>query len=745
MEASSRPQLERGSRRRPSGQPPPLPHHLQGSGAGWLIAAIALTAASIVIFARGLQGPAVGVTVADDAVTRWLATARVPGVTPIARGLAEAGSVPVTTAIAYGLVAPLLVLRRFRHLLVFVASIEAANVLSGAMQQMVQRPRPFGVPIRFGWGGFALPSVQIVYLCAVAVGVLYALVPAGRWRQAGERIAAGLVALVALARVRLGVDAPTDVLVGAAIGVTIPLLAFRWFTPDECFPIAYRRGRSAHLDLGGARGGAIRSAMTDQLGLVVTEVQPFGLAGSRGSTPMRLRCEGGPGTYLFGKLYARSHLRADRWYKLGRELLYGRLEDEKPFSGVRRLVQQEDYALRLMRDAGLPTPAPHGFAELTPEREYVLVTEFFTDAVELGQADVDDGVIDESLAIIRRLWHAGLAHRDIKPANLLVRDGHVLLIDVAFAQARPSPWRQAVDLANMMLCLALRTPPQRVYQRALRQFTTAEISEAFAAAQGLALPSQLRHALRTAGRDIHEEFLRLLPERPRPIRIQRWSIRRAALWAQRGALYLPPDRQRSRPGPRELHRGHRTSRRQPGLPVPGRAVGGGAVGALSRPAALCPPAPGGLGRRPRQCRERPLGHHPRQRPRRDRCASAHPYGPLPDRRCHPGAFPSPRSPPIRRPPGGRWQFATVLVRPLPWRLRHHPAPLTKQAGRHRLRAAPSGDAHPRLHPTAILAARAAAAVRRPAAPDLTGARNAPRCPAVRPKVPAARFPAGAGV
>jgi tRNA A-37 threonylcarbamoyl transferase component Bud32 len=531
MEASSRPQLERGSRRRPSGQPPPLPHQLHGSGAGWLIAAIALTAASIVIFARGLRGPAVGVTVADDAVTRWLATARVPGLTPIARGLAEAGSVPVTAAITYGLVAALLVLRRFRHLLVLVASIEAANLLTGAMQLIVHRPRPFGVPVRFGWGGFALPSVQIVYLCMVAVGVLYALVPAGRWRQAGERIVAGLVTLVALATVRLGVDAPTDVLAGAAIGVTIPLLAFRWFTPDECFPIAYRRGRSAHLDLGGARGGAIRSALADQLGLVVTEVEPFALAGSGGSTPMRLRWEGGLGTHLFGKLYARSHLRADRWYKLGRELLYGRLEDEKPFSGVRRLVQQEDYALRLMRDAGLSTPEPHGFAELTPEREYVLVTEFFTDAVELGQADVDDGVIDEGLAIIRRLWRAGLAHRDIKPANLLVRDGHVLLIDVAFAQARPSPWRQAVDLANMMLCLGLRAAPARVYQRALRQFTAAEISEAFAAARGLALPSQLRHALRTAGRDVHEEFLRLLPERPQPIRIQRWSIRRAALWA----------------------------------------------------------------------------------------------------------------------------------------------------------------------------------------------------------------------
>ena len=528
----SRPRLQRGPRRRrPSGSPPPLPHHLHRSGAWWLIAAIVLTAGSVVIFAHGLRGPAVGVTVADDAVARWLATVRMPGLTPAAWDLADASSIPVTVTIGYGLVAALLVLRRFRHLLVFVASVEVANVLSGGILLVVHRPRPFGVPVRSGWGGFALPSVQLVYLCVVVVGVLYALVPAGRRRAAGQRIAAGLVTLAALAAIHLGVDAPTDVLAGAAIGVTIPLLAFRWFTPDECFPVAYRRGRSAHLDLGGARGEAIRVALKDQLGLTVTEIQPFGLAGSAGSTPMRLRCDGDPDTYLFGKLYARSHLRADRWYKLGRELLYGGLEDEKPFSGVRRLVQQEDYALRLMRDAGLPTPEPHGFAELTPEREYVLVTEFFTNATELGQAEVDDGVIDEGLAVIGQLWHAGLAHRDIKPANLLVRDGHLLLIDVAFAEARPSPWRQAVDLANMMLCLGLRSPPQRVYQRALRQFTAAEIGEAFAAARGLALPSQLRRALRAAGRDVHEEFLRLLPERPRPIRIQRWSIRRAALWA----------------------------------------------------------------------------------------------------------------------------------------------------------------------------------------------------------------------
>src|SRR5215213_7540361 len=220
---------------------------------------------------------------------------------------------------------------------------------------------------------------------------------------------------------------------------------------------------------------------------------------------------------------------ADRWYKFGRELLYGRLEDEKPFNTVRRLVQQEDYALALMQRAGLPSPQPYGVVELTPEREYLVVTEFLDGATEISQAQVDDAIIDQGLQTIRRLWEAGLAHRDIKPANLLVRDGRLYLIDVFFTEVRPSPWRQGVDLANMLLVLALRSDPNRVYARALRQFTVEEISEAFAATRGLTMPSQLRRMLRTQGRDLHAEFLKLLPERPKPIAIQRFSPRRLGL------------------------------------------------------------------------------------------------------------------------------------------------------------------------------------------------------------------------
>ena len=47
----------------------------------------------------------------------------------------------------------------------------------------------------------------------------------------------------------------------------------------------------------------------------VAEIKPFGLSGSAGSTPMRVRVKGEPETWLFAKLYAGSHLRSDRWYK----------------------------------------------------------------------------------------------------------------------------------------------------------------------------------------------------------------------------------------------------------------------------------------------------------------------------------------------------------------------------------------------------------------------------------------------
>jgi serine/threonine protein kinase len=141
--------------------------------------------------------------------------------------------------------------------------------------------------------------------------------------------------------------------------------------------------------------------------------------------------------------------------------------------------------------------------------------------------------------VIRNMWDAGLAHRDIKPANVMLNKGEVVLIDVAFGTVRPSPWRQAVDLANMMVILGLRVGAERVYQRALLQFAPEDISEAFAATRSVTLPSQSRSSLalfkREQGIDLVEEFRKLAPA-AEPISIQRWSPRR--IWLTIGALLV---------------------------------------------------------------------------------------------------------------------------------------------------------------------------------------------------------------
>jgi hypothetical protein len=266
--------------------------------------------------------------------------------------------------------------------------------------------------------------------------------------------------------------------------------------------------------------------MRDQLGITVESLKPFGEEGSGGSTPLLMTTA--DGTRIFGKILATSHVRADRWYRIGRTALYGRLEDETSFSSVRRLIAYEDYALRLLDDDGFRVAHSYGIVELTPNREYLLATEFFENAQTLGHAEVTDEVIDGGLALVRRLWDSGLAHRDIKPANLLVVEGELQVIDVSGLQIRPSPWREAVDLANMMLVLALRSDPERVYQRALASFTPEEVGEAFAAAQGMAIPTELQRYLKEDERDLIGRFKALAPPYPK-ISIQRWSFRRVAL------------------------------------------------------------------------------------------------------------------------------------------------------------------------------------------------------------------------
>jgi tRNA A-37 threonylcarbamoyl transferase component Bud32/membrane-associated phospholipid phosphatase len=513
--------------RRPTGTPPPLPHPFSVSTTAWVLLAVVIVACAFVFSVRTPW-----LRVGDQANT-WvllrLAEVRTPWLTDVANGINAAGTRWGSTVLGVSVVVLTMVFRRWRHLAVFLGSLFFLEIVAGQLiYEGLTRPRPYGVTIIGSWGGYSAPSIPVAAITIFLVGAVYGLAVPGRPRAYAKAAAAVLIAVFGLARLYLAVDHPDDVLFGVALAVAVPVAAFRYFTPNEIFPVAYRRGRTAHVDVGGRRGDAIRLAVHDQLGLTAGEIKPVGLESSAGSTPLRLRVEGGPEEYLFAKLYTKGHVRADRWYKMWRMIQYGSLEDEHPFQTVRRLAEYEDYLLRLLQDVGIRTARPYGIVEITPEREYMIVTEFFSGAVELGDADIDDGVIDQGLLLVRKLWDAGIAHRDIKPGNLMVRRGELLLIDVMFAQVRPSPWRQAVDLGNMMLVLAVRTDPERVYRRALDYFTPAELAEAFAATRGMASPTQLRVSMKKDPRDLLGTFRALAPPRE-PIPLQRWSFQRVGL------------------------------------------------------------------------------------------------------------------------------------------------------------------------------------------------------------------------
>jgi tRNA A-37 threonylcarbamoyl transferase component Bud32/membrane-associated phospholipid phosphatase len=518
-------------RRRPSGEPPALPRQLRASGKWWLALSGAVVLAWVVVVATGTIRY---IDVADTRVLQAFAGLRTDVGADIARATGLLATERALHVMWLANLVLLVAFRRWRHLFVWFGVVLVVVNVAAVMATMLQRPRPFEVELLGSWSGFSMPSLPMTVLAAFLVSTVYALLPPGRTRTVGKWVVCGLIVITALSRLYLAQDHPTGIVAGVVLGVAGPLAAFRLLTPNSVYPVRYSRGRPAHLDVSGERGDAIVRALQDQVGLLATDVTPHGLAGSGGSTPLRITVKAHPSTgegesYVFGKLYAITHVRSDRWYKLGRTLLYGRLEDEKPFHSVRRLVQYEDYILRLFWEASLPVPHPLGIVEITPEREYLLVTEFIAGAQEAGDAEIDEQVIDQGLGAVRRMWDIGMAHRDIKPANLLVRDGELFLIDSAFAEVRPSPWRQAVDLANMMLVLALRTDAGRVYARARRQFSDEEIAEAFAATRGLTMPTQLRRMLKQDGRDLHADFLGLLPFQLPPVHIQRWTWRRFGL------------------------------------------------------------------------------------------------------------------------------------------------------------------------------------------------------------------------
>ncbi|MBT8215117.1 MAG: hypothetical protein KJP12_07815, partial [Acidimicrobiia bacterium] len=483
-----------GRRRRPSGERAPLPRQWDRVGIIWLVVAGAVIALWALLFT--LPATVEWWTLRDVDLAQAVARNRSDGVTDVTQALNALGSEWTIRTLRVGLVLALVLFKEWRRLFVALGSILILEIVVNTIKVNTARPRPYVIALA-PWDGWSHPSRPVAALAATLAIIGIALIPIGVWRKRFMIAAALAVVLLGVSNVYLGVDHATDVIVAGFFGAALPLLAYRFLVPEGVFPLTYGRGTKAHVDIGGARGDAMRLAVGERLDVEVLSIEKFGTEASGGSTPLLITCQDVDGErQLFAKLYTQIHLRSDRWYKYGRTLLYGSLEDEVRWLSVKRLAEHEDYMMRIMRDAGIPVPESHGYVTITPEREYLIITEFLAGAKEIGKEPVTEEVIDAALEAVRAMWDGAVAHRDIKPGNVMVSNGRVSLIDTAFGIAQPSAWREAVDLANMLLILGLYAEPQHVYRRALLRFAPHDVAEAFAATRAITIPTQLKRLLK---------------------------------------------------------------------------------------------------------------------------------------------------------------------------------------------------------------------------------------------------------
>ena len=183
-QGSSTPAIDHPRRRRPVGEPPPLPRDLHGSARLWIITAVLLIAA----YAWGKTSPTAG------EFQRWLdATvgAHIPNLSAgrfaaTGRNLAGTAGLWLLFATRWGIAIALIVWKRWRHLAVFVGSVAVVTIVVRSFPTAGLQP---STPKH--------ASYAAASLAVTVMGIVYGLVPVGRSRRLALIVSAAVCVFLA--------------------------------------------------------------------------------------------------------------------------------------------------------------------------------------------------------------------------------------------------------------------------------------------------------------------------------------------------------------------------------------------------------------------------------------------------------------------------------------------------------------------------------------------------------------------
>jgi glycosyltransferase 2 family protein len=316
--------------------------------------------------------------------------------------------------------------------------------------------------------GLAFPATHV----AVAAGL--ATVASPYLTRPNRRLAWVAVAVIAVARVYVGVHFPVDVLGGAAVG--------------------WGMGSLVHLLLGAPRGTpspALVEHVVGEMGFAVRHVTEL-VAAETGSAMFRIDL--GDGTSQAAKVVSRDQPEADWLYRAWRLIAFREAEDNAVIVDPGHRVEHEAYMLLNCSRAGVRVPALTATRTLGDGESLVLRS--WINGKTLASVDpseVPDTVLGDLWDQVDALHDMGAAHRALRADHAVVdRAGRVWLVEVATVRLDATTEDRDRDVAELCASLAQHVPPASVAASVSARLSPARLASVVPLLQPLALTPATR-------------------------------------------------------------------------------------------------------------------------------------------------------------------------------------------------------------------------------------------------------------
>lgn len=309
-----------------------------------------------------------------------------------------------------------------------------------------------------------------------------------RWR----RMAWILLLLVVPSEMFVGLDAPSGLVVGVAVG---------WFVGSATVVVfgSPQRNPTAEDVVTGLASS----------GLHLVELRRAGVD-ARGSTPYFAVEENG--RPLFVKVLGADERSADLMFRLYRWLRLSGVGDERPFSSLRRAVEHEAMVSVMADRAGVVTPpivAPVALKDGSMALVYEKVDGRSLDSVE--PTEITDEVLRGTWEQVRTLREHRIAHRDLRVANVfLTSDGRPMLIDFGFGEVAADTTLLDQDVAQLVVSTAFDVGARRAVDAAATVLGPDALASASPRMQPLALAGATQTALKKHKKLLEEIYEQVL-------------------------------------------------------------------------------------------------------------------------------------------------------------------------------------------------------------------------------------------